>query len=297
MNKILITGVGGYIGRHVLSNALIMKDLEVSVIDIKPIDTTAKCYTMDFLKEAADPDLYQRLGAPDVIIHLAWQDGFNHKSDAHLKNLPAHYQFIKNMVDSGCKSISVMGSMHEIGYHIGQVNNDTPCNPMSLYGIAKNALRQAVMTYAEGKDVSLKWLRAFYITGDDAHNNSIFAKILQMAKEGKKTFPFTDGKSRFDFEDVDELSKQIIAASLQDRISGIINVCSGKSTPLKEKVESFIKENHLNITPEYGAFPSRKYDSPEIYGNAELINQIMSETKVEYMFLNSKNVGRVLNEK
>ena len=71
-----------------------------------------------------------------------------------------------------------MGSMHEIGYHVGEVNNDTHCNPMSLYGIAKNALRQAVLTYVDGKDVSVKWLRAFYITGDDVHNNSIFAKIL-----------------------------------------------------------------------------------------------------------------------
>lgn len=277
MRKILITGAGGYIGRHVLKNALTIKNAQVSVVDIMPIDTPATCYTMDFLKESENSELYTKLGAPDILIHLAWQDGFNHKSDAHFKNLSAHYQFIKNMVDSGCQNISIMGSMHEIGYHVGEVNNDTPCNPMSLYGIAKNALRQAVLTYVEGKDVSLKWLRAFYITGDDAHNNSIFAKILQMANEGKKTFPFTDGKSRFDFKDVNELSQQIIAASIQTDISGIINVCSGKSTPIKEKVESFIKENHLNISPEYGAFPSRKYDSPEIYGNADLINQIMNK--------------------
>ena len=277
MRKILITGAGGYIGRHVLKNALTIKNAQVSVVDIMPIGTPATCYTMDFLKESENPELYTKLGAPDILIHLAWQDGFNHKSDAHFKNLSAHYQFIKNMVDSGCQNISIMGSMHEIGYHVGEVNNDTPCNPMSLYGIAKNALRQAVLTYVEGKDVSLKWLRAFYITGDDAHNNSIFAKILQMANEGKKTFPFTDGKSRFDFTDVNELAQQIIAASIQTDISGIINVCSGQSTPIKEKVESFIKENHLNISPEYGAFPSRKYDSPEIYGNADLINQIMNK--------------------
>lgn len=277
MRKILITGAGGYIGRHVLNNALTMKDTLVSVVDIKQIDTPATCYTMDFLKESESSELYTNLGSPDILIHLAWQDGFNHKSDAHLKNLPAHYSFIKNMVDSGCKSISIMGTMHEIGYHVGEVNNDTPCNPMSPYGIAKNALRQALLTYCEGKDVSLKWLRAFYITGDDAHNNSIFSKILQMANEGKKTFPFTDGKSRFDFENVDKLTKQIIAASIQTEVSGIINVCSGKSTTIKEKVENFIKENHLNISPEYGAFPSRKYDSPEIYGNANLINQIMNK--------------------
>ena len=95
------------------------------------------------------------------------------------------------MVDAGCRSIAIMGTAHEIGYFEGKVDGNTPCNPLSLYGIAKNALRQSVLTYVENKDVSLKWLRAFYITGDDSRNKSIFANIhIENVKRRKNFISF-----------------------------------------------------------------------------------------------------------
>ncbi len=63
-----------------------------------------------------------------------------------------------------------------------------------MYGIAKNSLRQAISLFVKDKEVRLKWLRAYYILGDDLNNNSIFSKILKANNEGKKTFPFTTGK-------------------------------------------------------------------------------------------------------
>ena len=276
MVKILITGANGYIGHHVLKKAIkLTKD--VSVVDVKFNENlqNIKQYKEDILAQCSSDNLHNKLGCPDVLIHLAWQDGFNHKSDAHLRNLTAHYEFIRNMINHGCKNIAIMGSMHEVGYWEGEINENTPCNPMSLYGIAKNALRQAVMTYCEDKDVSLKWLRAFYITGDDEHNKSIFTRILMLSEEGKKTFPFTDGKCKYDFQDIEILADQIIKASIQTQINGIINVCSGKPIALKDKVEEFIKEHNLNIKLEYGAFPDRPYDSPCEYGDPTKINQII----------------------
>lgn len=272
--NILITGGNGYIGRHVTEYAKQFGN--VLVTDIKTISKDQYNFVeLDLLKSCGDNCLYKILGEPDCIIHLAWRNGFDHKAESHLKDLQYHYAFLKNMVDSGCRSISVMGSMHEIGYYEGEVNKDTPCNPMSLYGIAKNALRQAIMTYCEEKDVSLKWLRAFYIIGDDENNNSVFTKILKFAKQGKKVFPFTSGLNKYDFLDVNLLAEYITKASIQTQISGIINVCSGQPVSLKEKVEEFIDLNKLDIRPDFGSFPSRKYDSPAIWGGAEIIKKII----------------------
>lgn len=275
--KILITGTNGYIGCHVLKGCLAQGYHEISAVDFSfnDIIPTVTYYREDILLRAKEKGLYDELGAPDVIIHLAWQDGFNHNAESHMDKLPYHYHFIKNMIDSGCKSITVMGSVHEIGYYEGEVTNDTPCNPLSLYGIAKNTLRQALMTYVEGKNISFKWLRAFYITGDDEHNKSIFTKILEMSQKGEKTFPFTDGLNKYDFIEVDKLATYIVNASVQNDINSIINVCSGKPISLRDKVEEFIAEKHLDIKPNYGAFPIRKYDSPAIWGNTTLINKIM----------------------
>lgn len=280
MRNIVVTGANGYIGHHVISNLCEMcPQDQIIAIDFRndKLDERAKFLDVNILAEADNEQLYEKLYKPDVCIHLAWQDGFNHKSDAHLANLSAHFHFLRNLIEHGCKSISVMGTMHEVGYWEGEINADTPCNPLSMYGIAKNALRQALLTYSEDKNVSVKWLRAYYITGDDKHNKSIFAKILQMSEEGKKSFPFTSGLNKYDFIDINDLAQKISKASIQSEINGIINVCSGKPVSLKDKVEAFITEHHLNIKPEYGVYPSRKYDSPAIWGDATLINKIMEK--------------------
>ena len=272
--KVVVTGASGYIGRHVV-DALIKMHHEVIAVDMinKGINTDATFLSLDIFSD----DIYNKLGRPDACIHMAWKDGFNHASHAHMGMLSKHYEFIKNMIDGGVKYLSVMGTMHEIGYYEGCVDENTPTNPLSMYGIAKNALREASLLLAEKSNTSLMWLRAYYILGDDSNNNSIFTKITQMEHEGKASFPFVSGKNKYDFIHVDELAKQIATASTQSEITGIINCCSGKPVSLADKVNEFIEKNHFSIRPDYGKFPERPYDSPAIWGDNTKINLIMEK--------------------
>lgn len=272
--KVVVTGASGYIGRHVI-DALIKMHHEVIAVDMinKGINTDATFLSLDIFSD----DIYNKLGRPDACIHMAWKDGFNHASDAHMGMLSKHYAFIKNMIDGGVKYLSVMGTMHEIGYYEGCVDENTPTNPLSMYGIAKNALREASLLLADKSDTALMWLRAYYILGDDSNNNSIFTKITQMEHEGKASFPFVSGKNKYDFIHVDELAKQIATASTQSEITGIINCCSGKPVSLADKVNEFIEKNHYSIRPDYGKFPERPYDSPAIWGDNTKINLIMEK--------------------
>jgi len=280
MQKILVTGANGYIGSHVV-NTLNEKGFEVIANDFKnsKIDSNIKFLDYDILNNPENKNLYEYFGKPDIIIHLAWQDGFNHYAPSHIENLTKHFDFLKSMISGGCKSITVMGTAHEIGYHEGKITENTPCNPLSYYGIAKNTLRQLTFAYIKDMDISLKWLRAYYITGDDANNHSVFTKILEATKEGKTEFPFTKGTNQFDFIDINDLAKQIACAATQNKVNGIINVCSGEPISLKDKVESFITEKGLNIKLNYGVFPQRKYDSPVIYGDNSKISEILLGAK------------------
>lgn len=272
--KILVTGAGGYIGRHVVKAVLdsglevVASDLRVDGIDDRATKIQANIF-------GPNDSLFEELGSPDVCLHMAWRDGFKHNSDNHMGDLSSHYRFIKTMLDAGLKQIAVMGTMHEVGYWEGAIDESTPCHPASMYGIAKNALREATLMLAKEKDATVQWIRAYYIVGDDAHGSSIFSKLLQAANEGKPTFPFTTGKNKYDFIDVDELARQISAVVSQDQVNGIINCCTGEPLTLAERVERYIKENGLNIKLEYGAFPDRPYDSPGVWGDATKIRQIL----------------------
>ena len=278
MKTILVTGAAGYIGRHVVKNALdrgyrvIASDFSFKGLD----DRVEFCDVPIF---SGDRDIYRQMGSPDVCIHLAWKDGFRHNSSAHMRDLSSHVVFLNHLVEGGLKALSVMGTMHEVGYWEGPINESTPCKPQSQYGIAKNALRQSLMLSMADSPCKLHWLRAYYITGDEAHGSSIFAKLAQAEEEGKKTFPFTSGKNLYDFIDVEELANMIVAASVQTEINGIINVCTGKPQSLADRVEGFLKEKHYKIKLDYGAFPDRPYDSPGAWGDATKINQILEKER------------------
>lgn len=273
MKKLLITGAGGYIGRHVVKAALDMGyAVTASDFTFKGIDERATCCDVPVFGGAQD--IYRRMGEPDVCIHLAWRDGFRHNAPSHMADLSGHVTFLNNMIAGGLPCLSVMGTMHEVGYWEGAIDENTPCAPQTQYGIAKNALRQSLLLSAAGTRCHLHWLRAYYITGDEAHGSSIFAKIAQAEQDGKKTFPFTSGKNQYDFIDIDDLAKMIVVASVQGQVDGVINVCTGHPLSLAERVEQFLREKQYAIKLEYGAFPDRPYDSPGTWGDPARIRQI-----------------------
>ncbi len=271
--KILVTGANGYLGQGIVKQ-LLDDGQEVLAVDFNLdfVDDRAKKISCD-LFSVQNP--FEYFCEPDVLLHLAWRDGFVHNSPNHLNDLPKHYAFIENMIKGGLKQVAVLGTMHEIGFFEGCIDENTPCKPLNLYGVAKNALRDAVELLCKTNEVVFEWLRGYYIVGNSKFGNSIFSKITSAVEEGKKEFPFTTGKNKYDFIDYDEFAVQVAAACTQQNVTGIINICSGEPVSLADRVERFIKENDYDIKLKYGAFPDRAYDSDAVWGNSEKIKKIL----------------------
>lgn len=271
--KILVTGANGYLGQGIVKSIIDIGN-EVIATDFSDnnIDNRAKSMPCN-LFELDDP--YEYFGEPDVLLHLAWRDGFVHYSDAHIDDLPKHYGFIKKMVESGIKQVAVMGSMHEIGFFEGSINASTPCHPITPYGISKNALRDLTQMLCKQKNIVFQWLRGYYIVGNSKYGSSIFSKITAAVEEGKTEFPFTLGQNQYDFIDYPDFCCQVAAAVSQQHEQGIINICSGRPEKLADRVERFIKENDYSIRLQYGVFPDRPYDSKAIWGDDSKIRKIM----------------------
>lgn len=275
--KILVTGADGYLGKGIVRQLLDDGNEVIATgFNTDEIDPRATRISVDLFK-VEDP--YNYFKQPDMLLHLAWRDGFVHNSLAHLTDLPKHYEFLKKMVDSKIGMISVMGSMHEVGFYEGSIHEDTPCNPMNLYGISKNALRESLEVLTKGTNTKAQWLRGYYIVDNNRKGASIFAKIAEATYEGKKEFPFTMGQNQYDFLNYKTFCNYVSKAVEQDEVTGIINICSGHPEKLATVVESFIKKNNYDIKLDYGAFPDRQYDSKAIWGSDKKIKEIMNNAE------------------
>lgn len=275
--KILVTGANGFLGRGIVN--------KFNKSGITVIATSRNTNLIDANCKKIDCDLfsidnpYIFFGQPDILLHLAWEDGFNHSALSHINNLSKHVDFIEKMASSGIKKMCIIGSVHEIGFYEGSVNESTKCDPQSYYGIAKNALRQVSQLIAKKNNTIWQWLRGYYIVNNDAHGNSIFCKIVQAVNDKKMEFPFTMGLNQFDFLDYELFCDYVVKTVLQDEVDGIINICSGRPEKLADRVEKFIKDNNFDIKLNYGAFSDRPYDSKAIWGDDSKIKQIIEKVK------------------
>lgn len=275
--KILVTGANGYIGTGVVKALLALKQNVIATdFNVDGIDSRAKAIAGNIF-ETENP--YEYFRKPDVVLHLAWRNGFVHNADSHLGDLANHYNFLSKMADSGVKKIVALGSMHEIGFWEGRIKDNTPYNPLSLYGISKNALRQSLELLCKQKNILFQWIRGYYIVGNSEKGASIFSKITAAEKGGKTEFPFTTGKNQYDFIDYDEFCLQIANVVINNSVLGTINCCSGYPESLASRVERFIKDNNYNIKLNYGTFPDRPYDSLAVWGDNFKIQQILKENK------------------
>ncbi len=275
--KILVTGANGYLGQGIVraildaGNEVVASDLKIDNVDKRAVAVAGNMF------EIQEP--YKYFGKPDALLHLAWRDGFIHYSNAHIDDLPKHFAFLKAMADGGIKQIAVMGSMHEIGFFEGSINENTPCHPTTPYGIGKNALRDLTEMICKQKNIVFQWMRGYYIVGNSKVGSSIFSKITAAVDEGKKEFPFTLGQNQYDFIDYLDFCLQVAAVVGQQKEQRIINICSGRPEKLADRVERFIKDNKYDIRLQYGAFPDRPYDSKAIWGDDTKIVRIMESYK------------------
>lgn len=275
--KILVTGANGYLGAGVVK-VLLEDHVNVIATDFgsAQIDKRAEVKECDLFM-IDNPFTY--FGEPDVLLHMAWKNGFVHNDLSHMNDLPKHYIFIKKMIDAGCKQIATMGTMHEVGFFEGSIREDTPTHPESLYGISKDALRNAVELLCKNSGAVFQWLRAYYIVGNSDYGSSIFSKITAAEKEGQEKFPFTMGMNQWDFIDYNEFCLQVASTIEQTAIDGIINICCGRPEKLADRVERFILENGYKINLDYGKFPDRPYDSKAVWGDDAKIQKILKKRK------------------
>lgn len=267
--KVAVTGASGFVGRHVLAE-LKKHGIEIIAVTrnsarLRDIDKSICIVEIDIVSH--EPDCFEQLGRPDVLIHLAWDGLPNYKSLHHFETeLPRQYQFLKTMVDSGLSSLLVTGTCFEYGMQSGPLAADMPTKPTNPYGYAKDALRQQLEYLKSTKPFNLTWGRLFYMYGEGQPNTSLFPKLKEAVLHNDKIFNMSGGEQLRDYLPVKEVACQIARLAMAQGDIGPVNICSGKPISVRRLVEQWLYENNWKVELNLGYYPYPDYEPMAFWG-------------------------------
>lgn len=275
--KIAVTGAAGFVGRYVL-DALAKRGMEtVAVVRDQahahsPL-SASRIVAMDL--SSAGADAYDRLGRPDVLIHLAWGGLPNFKSLHHIEHeLPWQYRFLRDLVAAGLPSLVVTGTCFEYGMQSGplsETNLTAPCNP---YGFAKDTLRRQLQFLQAANPYLLTWARLFFVFGEGQAKGSIYPQLKHAVMQGDGTFDMSGGEQLRDYLPIEEAARQIVRLALARMDLGPVNVCSGVPVSMRSLVERWIIEQGWKITLNLGRYPYPDYEPMAFWGVRDRLDAV-----------------------
>lgn len=277
--KVLLTGGTGFIGRHVFKELEAYSDIEVVVLSRNINDTNKRiqnCVQHDILEDSPI-GIMEKCGNPDVVIHLAWGFLNDYENKIHEKEIyPKHWKFLYELHKGGVQDITVIGTCQEYGMQEGCLVEEFPSMPTTSYAISKDKLREQIFKKLDKEIVNIKWLRLFYLYGEGQSSTSLLAQLDKVLESGGNEFNMSGGEQIRDYLPVQEAAKFIVKIALQNKISGVINCCSGIPVKVKDLVVSYLdakgKIIHLNL----GYYPYPKYEPMSFWGDTSKLNKIIN---------------------
>ncbi|MGJ7031684.1 NAD-dependent epimerase/dehydratase family protein [Niabella hirudinis] len=280
MRKVLVTGATGFIGKYVVQS-LLKQDLDIIATsrNISPAGlfdhSRIKVKRFDLHQQNGEGDLYSYFEQPDAVIHLAWEGLPHYKEAFHLEeNLPAHKQFLSNLVKQGLTDLTVTGTCFEYGMQEGSLDETMPAQPGNSYAIAKDQLRKELETLQTQKPYNLKWARLFYMYGEGQGPKSLLPQLDAALERGDPVFNMSGGEQTRDFMPVAAVADAIVKLALQQEVTGIINISGNNPITVKQFVLDHLRSKNQKIQLNLGFYPYPDFEPMHFWGDNSKLKSI-----------------------
>ena len=258
--KIFLTGGTGFIGSHVLQQAIV-RGHQMLVLRRSPTSTPRIPipHQPDWLDRQLDEVCAANLEGSDVLVHLA-----AHTGNVPYDSLPncLHWNLIRVMALfeqarlAGIRRFIVAGSCFEYGRsgeRYDAIPTNAPLEPTNSYAASKAAASIALCQWAEQHHLSLEILRVFHVFGEGEAESRFWPSMRRAALAGED-FPMTLGEQIRDFIAVEDVARTFLARASQDPLSAsgvqVFNVGSGE--PISIRSFALRWWNHWNAQGQLG---------------------------------------------
>jgi nucleoside-diphosphate-sugar epimerase len=241
MRKVLITGAGGFLGRHCLPHLAARADEVHAVVrpDSPPMALEASCqfhtvhvHRANLLDPSAVEGLATKVQASHLL-HLAWvaTSGEYWTSPENQAWVDASLRLLRAFAEHGGRRAVLAGTCAEYDWAAGRCREDwTPLKPASLYGECKNALRERAEAYARRAGLGVAWARLFFLYGPREAPRRLVPTVARALLRGEPAL-CSSGVQRRDFLHVEDAATALVDL-LRSDLAGPVNIGSGKAVPV-----------------------------------------------------------------
>ena len=295
MNKYLITGFSGFVGRHFVEylenngDICLVKGLDIQhpnfrfdhyknvQISFEKIDLLSKDQVEYIIHE------FQ----PNYILHLASSSSVAFSWKEPVQSFQNNTNIFLNLIDAVRKlnidtRILSIGSSEEYG----NVNDDDlplkedqKLNPVSPYAVARIAQEYLSWVYVNGYEMDIVLTRSFNHIGPMQSSvfvvSSLAKQLVELKKSGKDRGSMITGDVSIvrDFTDVRDVVRAYYLLLQQGRKGHVYNVCSGKGLSLKDIIDIMAKQLNMEVDIHVDPRLIRPADNRIIIGSNEKIKR------------------------
>lgn len=294
MNKFLITGISGFVGKHfidylerqAIKSKVLGLDLieDINLCDYKWVEN--RFISIDLLNREIMEDLLNSF-KPDYVVHLASYSSVANSWENPVLSFQNNTNIFLNLADSirrlGIKTrILSIGSSEEYG---NIINNYTPItedhnlDPLSPYSVARVSQELLSKIYCNGYGLDIVMTRSFNHIGPgqkDIFVVSSFAKqIAKIKRSGENHGEINVGDVSIvrDFLDVRDVIPAYYGLLMKGKSGEIYNVCSGNGYSIREIIDELSNIAGVEVKTYMNSDLIRPKDNAIIIGNYNKINR------------------------
>ena len=320
--RALITGAGGFVGRHVCAYLLAHTDWELmGTVYPHPVETQPKdsCLRLRHA-DLRDPELVQTLVSevqPDYILHLAAQSfvptSFADPWDTLQNNIRAQLNLLEAVRRSARDvRVLVIGSNEEYGAprpdELPQTE-ESPLRPNNPYAVSKVAQDFLGLQYHLAYGLPVVRVRPFNHTGPGQAPRFVvpaFASQIARIEAGLQEPVMKVGnlEAARDFTDVRDIVRAYHLAVTQGEPGQVYNLASGQAQSVQGLLQKLLGYSPVEIRVERDPERYRPVDVPVMYGTAQKFHRLtgwkpeipFAQTLQDVLAYWREQIGAITNE-
>jgi UDP-glucose 4-epimerase len=275
MNKVLITGITGFLGFHI-AEVLISRGISVVGLKRKNSDIWRceefkdKIEWVDILDNGSFINQLVNHSF-DTIIHAAWmgvEANDRNNWTEQIKNVTFFVELLEAAKILEVKKIIFLGSQAEYGTINSKISEDFETNAQNAYAATKLACLEILKSFSSINNINWIWLRLFSVFGEKENTNWLIPSLIKSMLSKSET-DLTLGEQKYAYLYVKDFAEIMTKIVIKDVESGIYNISSNEVRTIRSLMEDIKNIVNPEFVLNFGVLQYRSGQSMHMEGDMQ----------------------------